>query len=163
MQNSLALLKQKWLIHSKKVERRTWSANRCTGASLLCASSTKRTISPIAVSPPGLRTSTVSVPLRFILPAANSLWHRKFTKVLKNKRRKIQRYVAWVLRVRKIFTGKWKSLPRVFWSLAMAPLWNLTHQQYFYQLWQLHLLGYDPKTPEKTCLRGFQQWAAFVF
>lgn len=47
----------------------TLSAKRWTGASLLCASSTMRTISPIAVSPPGLLTSIVSVPFRLILPA----------------------------------------------------------------------------------------------
>lgn len=52
---------------------RTLSANRCIGASLLCASSTRRIMSPIAVSPPGLRTSIVRVPLRFIVPAATSL------------------------------------------------------------------------------------------
>lgn len=61
------------------------------------------------------------------------------------------------LGVRKTLMGKWKSLPQVLWSLAMALLWNLTHQQYFYQLWLFHLLAHDPKIPEKICLRGFQQ------
>lgn len=60
------------------------SANRCTGASLLCAASTRRTMSPIAVSPPGLRTSTLRVPFRFMLPAETSALQREEKKTHDN-------------------------------------------------------------------------------
>ena len=63
----------------KKLRLWTLSANRCTGASRVCASSTNRKISPIAVSPPGLRTSMVIFPFRFMLPAATSAYNRKMT------------------------------------------------------------------------------------
>lgn len=74
----LTPLESKHVFFTGKVRQKknTLSANRCIGASLLCAASTKRTMSPKAVSPPGFRTSTLRVPFRFMHPAETSALQR---------------------------------------------------------------------------------------